>query len=406
MNSEGGSTPGTGAGNRSADGQPLRTAVPVRDRAAPLVERRPIFSFGRSLFLLAGILLIFAPWGIEYLIGRYERAATRARLMAEYEFAVERIGTHSTPLREISLGSQLVFRKIRPSVASIQAYSPDEVFKPRAQGSGVVISADGYLVTNHHVIDGFDTVLVEMEGRRRMQADVIGSDELTDLAVLKIDASDLVPAEWGDSDLLEVGSMVWAIGSPFGLQNSVTSGIISSTQRRSDRNSYQEFLQTDAAVNPGNSGGPLVDESGRVVGINTLIYGNRYQGISFAVPSSLAREICDTLIDKGRVVRGYLGVVPFRLFDDDVARLSLPDAHGALLQSVQPGTPADRAGLRPDDVIRRWEGREIPNDLLLFRRVGLTPPGSWVDVDLIRDGETKVVRVNVGTAPASELDDK
>ncbi len=365
-----------------------------------------MFTLNRTAFLLLGMFLLIAPWTIEYLIGRYYRAATRARLTAEYEFAVERIGEHSTPLREISLGSQLVFRKIRPSVVSIQAFSPSDTFKPRAQGSGVVISADGYIVTNHHVIDGFETVSVEMEGRRRMTAQVIGGDELTDLSVIKVDATDLVAAEWGDSDSLEVGSMVWAIGSPFGLQNSVTSGIISSTERRSERSTYQEFLQTDAAVNPGNSGGPLVDETGRVVGINTLIYGNRYQGISFAVPSSLAREICDTLIKKGRIVRGYLGVRPTQLFDDDVVRLNLPNGDGALLERVEPGTPAEVAGLQPDDVIRGWEGQPISNDQLLYRRVGLTPPGSLVDVDLFRNGKQQTIRVKVGQSPQSKLRDE
>ena len=375
---------------------------------APRKSRRKndsMFTLNRTAFLLLGLFLLIAPWTIEYLIGRYYRAATRARLTAEYEFAVERIGEHSTPLREVSLGSQLVFRKIRPSVVSIQAFSPSDTFKPRAQGSGVVISADGYIVTNHHVIDGFETVSVEMEGRRRMTAKVIGGDELTDLAVIKVDARDLVAAEWGDSDSLEVGSMVWAIGSPFGLQNSVTSGIISSTERRSDRSTYQEFLQTDAAVNPGNSGGPLVDETGRVVGINTLIYGNRYQGISFAVPSSLAHEICDTLIKKGRIVRGYLGVRPTNLFDDDIARLKLPDGEGALLERVESGTPAEIAGLQPDDVIRGWEGRPISNDQLLYRRVGLTPPGSLVDVDLFRNGQNQTIRVKVGQSPQSALRD-
>jgi S1-C subfamily serine protease len=360
-----------------------------------------MFTPGRTALLLMGIFLLFAPWMVEFFIDRYYRAATKARLMAEYEFAVDRIGDRASSLREISLGSQLVFRKIRPSVVSIQSFSQSDVFKPRAQGSGVVISADGYIVTNHHVIDGFESVSVELEGRRRMTAQVIGGDELTDLAVIKVNATDLVPAEWGDSDGLEVGSMVWAIGSPFGLQNSVTSGIVSSTERRSDRSNYQEFLQTDAAVNPGNSGGPLVDENGRVVGINTLIYGNRYQGISFAVPSALAREICDTLIKKGRIVRGYLGVRPTRVYHEDVARLKLPDAQGVMLEYVEPGTPADQAGLRQGDVIRTWGGKPVSNEVLLFRRVGLTEPNSLVDLDYVRDGQVRSVRVEVGQSPRS-----
>jgi serine protease Do len=377
---------------------PRQATSPLATRSPPAETSGAMFTVNRSVFLGLGVFLLFAPWAIEYLIARYQRAATRARLMAEYEFAVEKIGEQSTPLREISMGSQMVFRKIRPSVVSIQARNTSDASKPRAQGSGIAISADGYIVTNHHVIKDFERVEVEIEGRRRLVAEVIGGDELTDLAVIKVDATDLVPAEWGDSDLLHVGSMVWAIGSPFGLQNSVTSGIISSTERHGESNPYQEFLQTDAAVNPGNSGGPLVDENGRVVGINTLIYGNRYQGISFAVPSSLARKICDAIIKDGRFVRGFLGVLPARVFTDDMARLNLPDTSGALLQRVDPGTPADGAGLRSDDVIRKWDDKAILNDQLLYREVALTAPGSLVNVSLIRDGEEKSVRVHVGQA--------
>jgi serine protease Do len=317
--------------------------------------------------------------------------------MAEYDFARERIEENAEPLRQISLGSQMVFRKIRPSVVSILAVSRD-ADRPQAQGSGVAISTDGYIVTNHHVIKDFERVYVEIEGRRRQVAEIIGSDELTDLAVIKVDATDLVPAEWGNSDLLEVGSMVWAIGSPFGLQNSVTSGIVSSIERHGNANPYQEFLQTDAAVNPGNSGGPLVDESGRVVGINTLIYGHRYQGISFAVPSVLARRICDEIIQKRGFTRGFLGVLPERVLEEDKIRLKLPDSDGALLVRVDPGTPAHVAGMRPNDVIRKWEGREIPNGKLLYREVSFTAPGSDVEVELLRDGQPKTVRVIVGRA--------
>lgn len=388
---------GSESQQRAPDHPRLGSEPPTNPRGKPDGN---LFTFNRSLFLALGIALLFAPWAVEYLIGRYHRAATRARLMAEYEFAVENIAQQSTPLREISMGSQMVFRKIRPSVVSIQSQNTSDIYKPRAQGSGIAISSDGYIVTNYHVIKNFDRVYVEIEGRRRLVAEIIGGDELTDLAVIKVDADDLIPAEWGDSDLLQVGSMVWAIGSPFGLQNSVTSGIISSTERHGEDNPYQEFLQTDAAVNPGNSGGPLVDENGRVVGINTLIYGNRYQGISFAVPSALARKICDSIIKHGRFVRGYLGVRPGRILQHDMERLGLPDTSGALLEVVEEDTPADGAGLRVDDVIRKWDDKPISNEQLLFREVGLTPPGSFVNVSLIRDGQEQSVRVHVGRAPS------
>ncbi len=358
-------------------------------------RKRLSYPVGRALFVFVGVILALTPWTAEYFIERFSRAITRGRIQAEYEFAVQTIAQQSNRLREVSLGSQLVFQKIHPSVVSIQTIQTSGSLRANSQGSGFVFSKDGYIITNHHVVEDAGTVWVEMEGHREIQASVVGTDELTDLAVIKIDANNLIPVEWGDSDQLQIGSMVWAVGSPYGLQNSMTQGIISGTERRGEKGPYQEFLQTDAAVNPGNSGGPLVDELGRVVGVNTLIFGNRFQGISFAVPSNLCQQICEQIKKNGKVTRGFLGVVPVPIFQDDLGRLKLDSTQGALLQRVESGTPAYAAGLQEDDVIRQWNGHDIHDVTALFHHIGLTAPWTRAKVRIVRDGEEKTIEVTV-----------
>ena len=352
------------------------------------------YPLSRALFVFVGLILALTPWTAEYFIERFSHAATRGRIQAEYEHAVAQIAEHSSRLREISIGSQLVFKKIRPSVVSIQAKQTSEILDPNSQGSGFVISEDGYILTNYHVVDDADAVYVEMEGRRKIRAMVVGHDATTDLAVVKIDASGLVPIEWGDSDQLQIGSMVWAIGSPFGLRNSITQGIVSGLHRGGQRNDrLQSFLQTDAAVNPGNSGGPLVDEEGSVVGVNTLIYGEQFQGISFAVPSNICREMCEQIIRKGKVVRGFFGVMPTNVYLDDLEQLGLREVTGAFIQQVVDGTPAEAAGLRAGDVITHWNGKAVPDFQSLYRMIWLTPPHSRARVDYVRRGQPHSVDV-------------
>jgi serine protease Do len=205
--------------------------------------------------------------------------------------------------------------------------------------------------------------------------------------VLKTELGDLVAAEWGDSDELEVGDLVWAVGSPYGLQKSVTSGILSATERRGIAGNgkvIQEFLQTDAAVNPGNSGGPLVDVHGQVVGINTAIFGSAYQGISFAVPSALARASYDQLREHGYVERGFLGVRPDDVPDELARMLELNRGEGVWVVSMDPNTPASDAGLRPDDVILKWNGEKFSDPTLLSRAIAGTAIGTEVPVEIVR----------------------
>jgi len=221
--------------------------------------------------------------------------------------------------------------------------------------------------------------------RRRYKADLVGIDPDSDLAVLKIQAENLIPATWGDSDSLEVGSMVWAVGSPYEFQQTITSGILSGKNRRGDAyHAKQTLLQTDAAVNPGNSGGPLVNVQGQVIGINTSIFGKTFQGISFAVPSSTARFVFDQLVDDNVVTRGYLGVFPAEVSERFAKEFRLPDLEGAVVDRVQPGSPAHLAGIRRGDVVRRWNGKPVRNFRQLFRFSEASEPGTQVRVDLWR----------------------
>lgn len=269
----------------------------------------------------------------------------------------------------------------------------------------MVISADGYIVTNAHVIEDSGDILVKLSDRREFPAVVVGTDPLTDVAVLKIKADKLIPARWGDSELLEVGSIVWAIGTPYELEQTVTSGVVSGKnryEREGDQERVQqELIQTDAAVNPGNSGGPLINTEGLVVGINTSIYGDKFQGISFAVPSQIVRYVTDQLITNGEVRRGFLGFVPHPVSAAQAAVLSLPDFDGARIGQVTPNSPADLAGLRVDDVIRRWNDVKIKDHRDVFRLVATTPPNSKARVEIIREG--RPINLEVVTGDRKQL---
>lgn len=340
------------------------------------------------------------------LIERYQYAATTGRVKAEYENAVNLL--KDDPLSGLSKSYQLVAQVIKPSVVSIKCLKVATVNgrgRPvvvgAGQGSGVIISRDGHIVTNAHVIADSQNIIVKLHDRREVEAELIGSDEITDVAVLKIKAEKLIPADWGDSDLLEVGALVWAIGTPYELEQTVTSGVISGKNRyeRDYRNAekvQQELIQTDAAVNPGNSGGPLVNSQGQVIGINTSIYGDKFQGISFAVPSAIARYVAEQLMTNGQVRRGFLGFIP-RSVDAEIAeQLELPDFDGAIVESVTPNSPADEAGMKVNDVIRNWNGVKVQDHRDIFRLVATTPPDSKAQVEIVRNGRTLQLEVTTG----------
>ncbi len=377
---------------------------PEPEQVTRMVQRieseRPSFWSGTIFWFLFLAFIAFSVWQIgPFVLEKYYYAATKGKVRAEYENAVRVLG--DDPLAPVSRASELVAQRIRPSVVSIHTSVPTgDVFVRNlaGQGSGVIMSEDGHILTNAHVIEDADQIWVTLHDRRRYSAVRVGEvDELNDIAVLKIDAPDLIPAEWGDSRSLKVGSIVWAIGSPFGYDQSVTSGIVSAKNRMRRENGHQQMLQTDAAVNPGNSGGPLVDSQGRVVGINTAIHGDQFQGISFAVPSEVARYVFEQVIEKGYVDFGVLGAYPAPVYPSDASQMNLPDINGAVLREVIPGAPADIAGLREGDVIRTWNGQPIREHGNLFRFVDMTLPGTVVPVEYMRDGEVHQVNVVVGS---------
>ena len=370
-------------------------------RAAPSRRSDSAPSAGNSLgglyFLLATASLMFGIWFVgPRLVEEYHYAATLGKTRAEYTNAVHQLS--GQPLANVSQAYQLVAQKVRPSVVSVNAIkSPHE---DSGLGSGVIMSSDGYILTNAHVLEDGKRFLVELHDRRRYEARLQGTDTISDLALLKIDAPGLIAAEWGNSDEVEVGSIVWAIGSPYGFQQTVTSGILSGKDRPGDGNhGKQNWLQTDAAVNPGNSGGPLVDSQGRVIGINTSIFGETFQGISFAVPGQTAAFVYDQLKSKGSVTRGYLGVFPTEVDFRDAQVMNLPDLNGAKLNTVLMNSPAHRAGIRPNDIIRTWNGVEIKEFKTLFRLAEMTRPYETVDVTLIRDGQEHRTKVTLGQLP-------
>ncbi|MGE0101138.1 MAG: trypsin-like peptidase domain-containing protein [Blastocatellales bacterium] len=285
----------------------------------------------------------------------------------------------------------------------------------RGNGSGVIVDSAGYILTNHHVIFGADRIKVNLFDGTELPAVVVGYDRETDLAVVKVDSRKPLPtARFGDSDRIRVGDWVLAIGSPFGFDQTVTAGIISSRDRDSTdlykRAGFQYFLQTDAAINRGNSGGPLINLSGEVIGINTAIATSTgdYNGISFALPASEAINVYRQLVKQGRVIRGFLGALTERVTPQIAAVYGIPAARGAIVSNVDETmevegnivvSPAAKAGLKPSDIIVKYRGTEIRNDEDLVRRVASTPVGTTADLTVIRDGREIQLNVAIGRRP-------
>jgi serine protease Do len=260
----------------------------------------------------------------------------------------------------------------------------------RGLGSGFVINADGYVVTNNHVVDGATEIRVKFADGRELAGKVVGRDEKTDLALLKVDATGLPVIPLGDSARLEVGEPVMAVGNPFGLEQTVTTGIVSATGRAIGAGPYDDFIQTDASINPGNSGGPLVNSHGEVVGVNTAIASGGSGGsvgIGFAIPTNLVKPVVTQLADSGHVVRGWLGVSIQPLTPELASSFGLPDRHGALVSGVADESPASRAGLRRGDVITRYDGHPVERWSDLPLAVAQTTIGRDVPIEIVRDGK-------------------
>ncbi len=362
------------------------TPPPVRSSSMP-----------RWMFGILGLLLValIAPSVAE----KIQYGLTHAQEQAKVDVAREGLHEFNLSLTNLSTSFRLVAQAVGPSVVNVRTHRG----RGHGQGSGVIVDETGYIVTNHHVVEGVRTVEIQLSDGRVGVASVIGSDLSTDMAVLKTEMEGLVAAPWGDSDDLYVGDMVWALGSPFGLQRSISFGIVSAKERRGINGGlYQEFLQTDAAVNPGNSGGPLVNIEGKIVGINTAIVGQSYQGVSFSIPSLLAREIYEKLRKDGWIERGYLGMRPGKVSDKYARRLEIDRGKGVLVVYVKRNTPADQAGLQRGDVILSWDGQEVSDPTLMSRSIAATPIGSTLDVEIIRDHSSGPKRMTLEVTVAAK----
>ncbi len=323
--------------------------------------------------------------------------------------------------RQLSRAFQTVAAGVAPSVVSIEVTDnhpyhqtgggsgdtrtfPGAQLPPRQGGAtGVVIDGDGLIVTNNHVVEGADEILVEFHDGRRVPGTVIGKDMETDLAVIKVEANELVPARFGDSNAAEVGEWILAVGSPFGLDQTVTAGIISAVGRdEMGLARYESFIQTDAAINPGNSGGPLVNLDGEVIGINTAIRSSSggSNGIGFAIPSSIVDRVSTSIVRSGRVERGWLGITVQPMNEELARTFGYEGGEAVLVSSVLPHTPAEEIGLAPGDIITSIGGQPTEDPVDLVREIGRHDPDSELSIEFVREGATRVVSATLIERPS------
>lgn len=275
-------------------------------------------------------------------------------------------------------------------------------WKEYSLGSGVIVSPDGYIVTNNHVVEKADEIKVTLLDKRTFKARIVGADPKTDIAVLKIEASNLPTIPWGNSDKQQVGEFVLAIGNPYGLSHTVTMGIISAVGRANvGIADYEDFIQTDAAINPGNSGGPLVNIKGELIGINTAIFSKTggYQGIGFAVPSNMVRSVMEQLIQKGKVIRGWLGVVIQEMTPELAQKFGLKELKGVLVSDVVRGSPADKAGIRSGDIILEFNNKEVKDVSMLRNMVAQSKIGTKIPLKIFRSEKSYTVEVIIAELP-------
>ena len=374
------------------------------------------YRFARLLTTTVALLAII--FGTPFLVQQIQYSLEYGRIIAKYDAAAVHIDSQS--IKSISLASELVSYKVTPSVVHIHTSSTEtgsgrsfqhpfaqsNLFPSRGQGSGVIVDDEGYIITNRHVIHGAKMIHVQLHDKTEQIATVVGVDRLTDLALLKIQPTKMPPIEWSTAPTTNVGTMVWAIGSPFGLERTLTFGIISATRRTAKVGTvYQEFLQTDVAINPGNSGGPLVNERGELVGINTAIVGDAYQGISFAVPTHVVKSVYERLKKTGVVSRGWLGlaledVTIEHLAERGMSNNGINPIRGTVITSFPQGlSPAKAAGLLVDDILTRYNTTDILDTSHLIQLVGAQQNGEQVTVTYIRDGDPETISCTLGLRP-------
>ena len=395
--------------------------IASKSSATPIEPPPQQLAYSTLLSLLVVLVLIVTiRFTVPPLVESLRYSWHHGQLRAEYELSGQRL--QSVSLNSLTEASELVSRRMGPSVVHINLLTVMDPFgeglaedeergHSRGQGSGVVLDTDGHILTNQHVLEGASRIEVVLSDGRRVIARVVAVDEKTDLAVIKIEASGLMPAEWGDSDRVDVGSPVWAVGSPFGLERTVTFGILSGKHRidlrgsrfetrvKSDTTTYSDLMQSDVAVNPGNSGGPLVNSMGQIIGINTAIVGDTYIGISFSIPSNIAKRVASGLIQEGEVARGWLGVL-LQDYVIDNGGSQLPIRGAQVLSWANKGiSPAKAAGIRIGDVIVKIADDEVTSTKALIGKIALTDVGKSVPIEVLRDGERLVFQVEVGRRP-------
>jgi len=367
---------------------------------------------------LAAVLLALSLVGLPV-----QHAQAQARALPDFTDLVEQVGPSVVNIRTMQKVSSRqqpsgpgdeemmeFFRRFGLPTPNMPRQAPrsnrgaPEEEVPRGVGSGFIFSQDGLILTNAHVIDGADEVLVTLADKREFKAKIIGADKRSDVALVKIEVSGLTPVKVGDVGRLKVGEWVMAIGSPFGFENTVTAGIVSAKQRYTDDTDYLPFIQTDVAINPGNSGGPLINMRGEVVGINSQIYSRSggFMGISFSIPMDEAVRVVEQLRSQGRVSRGRIGVGIAPVSKELAESLGLPKAQGALVTSVEAGAPADKAGVEPGDIILRFNGKPIEKSIDLPRIVGEIKPGTKATVTVQRRGASKELNVTVAEIEAEK----
>jgi len=386
--------------------------------------------FKARLALLGGATLMLGSTLAFSRLADSDDAKAPVRLVVE-EAAVKRDGRFTTSfapvIKQVSPAVVNVFTTTAAKQSTAQPRNPfsdDPFFRrffgdefpggeqrrfrtPRQNGlgSGVIVSEDGYILTNNHVVENADEIKVALNDEREFTAKVVGRDDKSDVAVLKIDAKNLPYLHLANSDNLEIGDVVLAIGNPFGVGQTVTMGIVSATGRGNIGLDYEDFIQTDAAINPGNSGGALVDAEGRLIGINTAIIsrsgGN--QGIGFAIPVNLARSVMESLVKDGRVVRGFMGVNIQDVTPTLAQEFDLKNNDGALVADVTAGSPAEKAGIKAGDIITKFNGKPVRDSRQLKLQVAQTSPKAKVPVEVLREGATKTINVQLKEFPRNEL---
>ncbi|MES2950197.1 MAG: Do family serine endopeptidase [Pseudomonadota bacterium] len=357
-------------------------------------------------------------------VAPFQHAVAQARALPEFTDLVDQVGPSVVNIRTMEKVSPRsaqggpgdedmmeFFRRFgipmpnmpgNPRQVPRQNRPQPEEEQPRGIGSGFILTADGYIMTNAHVVDGADEVLVTLTDKREFKAKIIGADKKSDVAVVKIEATGLPSVKVGDVNRLRVGEWVMAIGSPFGLENTVTAGIVSAKQR--DTGGDLPLIQTDVAINPGNSGGPLINMRGEVVGINSQIYSRSggFMGISFAIPMDEATRVSDQLRSSGRVSRGRIGVTIEQVSKDVAESIGLGKAVGALVRNVEAGSPAEKAGIEAGDIITRFEGKSIEKSSELPRAIGATKPGTKSTITVFRRGAAKDLSITVAEVEADK----